>query len=228
MLFSYLGGLAFIACALWKWGAVEVRRQSSEVFGLTLVGVAWLLISRNLFPWFGLSIADDVKDRRNPAALIALSGATCAVAIIYAAGSLGEGPSYWNNIFSAGMGTAGFFVLWLVLELGGCVSASIAEERDLASGIRLGAFMLAAGLILGRAVAGDWHSESATVRDFIQDGWPAGVLCLIAVLTEHLLRPSRTRPFPGWLRCGLLPALLYLGCAGAWVFHLGRWEGMPE
>jgi hypothetical protein len=115
-----------------------------------------------------------------------------------------------------------------VLELGGRVSASIAEERDVASGLRFGGFLLAAGLILGRAVAGNWHSELATLQDFLHDGWPAIPLCIPAVLIERMLRPSRTRPFPGWGGCGLLPAVIYFGIACAWIFHLGPWEGKPK
>jgi len=220
--------VALIAGALWKWGAVEVRGHCGEVFFLTSVGVIWLIVSLHLFPWFGLCIGDDVIERRNLAALIALLGATLAIATIYAAGNLGEGPSFWNNVFSAGLGTTGFFALWFVLELGGRVSVSIAEERDLASGLRFGGFVLAAGVILGRAVAGDWHSASATVRDCIRDGWLAAALCLAATFVENVLRPSRARPTPAWPGYGLFPALAYLGCACAWVFHLGRWEGMPR
>ena len=41
---------------------------------------------------------------------------------IYLGGSLGEGPSYWNNIFSAGLGTVGFLLLWVFLELFGWLS----------------------------------------------------------------------------------------------------------
>jgi len=207
----YSASVALIAGALWKWGAVEVRGHVGEVFFLTFLGIVWLIISMHLFPWFGLCIADDAIERRNPAALIALLCATLAITIIYVAGNLGEGPSYWNNVFSAGR-----------------VSVSIAEERDLASCVRFGGFILAAGLILCRAVAGDWHSESATMQDFIRDGWPSAMLCVVAVFVERMLRPSRARPFPAWVRCGLVPALTYLGVACAWVVHLGRWEGMPK
>lgn len=228
MLACYLLSVALIAGALWKWGAVEIRGQGGEVFFLTLVGVVWVVVLLQVFSWFGLCINDDIFERQNPAAFIALAGATFAVAIIYAGGSLGEGPSYWNNIFSAGIGTVGLFFLWFWLELVGRVSVSIAEERDLAAGIRFGTFMLAVGLILARAVAGNWHSESTTIQDFTKDGWPAAALCALAIVVERILRPSRTRPFPGWLNCGLLPGLAYLLCGCLWVFHLGRWEGMPR
>jgi hypothetical protein len=149
------------------------------------------------------------------------------VAIIYAGGSAGEGPSVWDNYFSAALGTAGLLLLWIVLELGAKVSVSIAEERDLASGLRMCGFLLATGLMLGRAVAGDWHSVADTIHDFFHDGWPAAVLCALALPIERFAKPSRRCPFPPWPSHGLAPALLYLALGAAWLWHLGAWEGMP-
>jgi hypothetical protein len=171
--FCFGASVLLIASGLWRWGAVEVRGHLDQVFWLSLLGLLWLFVFSRLFSWLGLSIADDAIERRNPAALAGLCGGILALALIYTGGSLGEGPSYWNNIFSAGLGTLGFLLLWFLLEILGHVSASIAEERDFASGIRVGGFLSSTGLILGRAVAGDWHSGSATVHDFLHDGWPA-------------------------------------------------------
>jgi len=70
------------------------------------------------FSWLGLSFRDDAVERRNIAALTALCGAVPAVALTYIGGSLGEGPSYWNNVFSASLGTVGLLGVWLLLELG--------------------------------------------------------------------------------------------------------------
>lgn len=217
-----------IAVGLWHWGAAEVRGHLDQVLLLTLFGVLWMVVSLHLFPWLGLCIADDVVERRNPAALISVSAATLAVALTYASGSFGEGPSYWNNTFSAALATGAWFILWALLEWYGGVSISIAEERDQASGIRLGGFLLATALILGRAVAGDWHSVSATEHDFMRDGWPATALCLVAAILEQFLRPSRRLPAPPWLSYGLIPASVYLVIAILWLCHLGRWEGMPS
>ena len=219
--------LTMIAVALHRWGAAEVRTHVSEILLLTGGGAVWLILATKLFPWLGLSVHDDAVERRNVAALVALSGAILAVAIIYAGGSLGEGPSYLNNLFSATLGTTGWLVLWVLLELGSNVSKSIAEERDLASGLRLCAFLVAVALVLGRAVAGDWHSETATLHDFVRDGWPAAPLCGIALIIERFARPSRRRPFPAWSSYGLLPALLYLSLATNWLCHIGLWEGKP-
>lgn len=224
---SVLASLTFIALALHFWGAAEVRANFGIVVLLTCVGGVWLIFATKLFAWLGISCRDDLIERSNRAALVALCGAVLSAAIIYAGGSLGEGPAYWNNFFSAGLGTVGWLALWLVLEVSGDVSTSIAEERDLASGIRLCSFLLAEALVLGRAVAGDWHSAIGTVRDFLADGWPGLVLCGIAVTIEQFVRPSPRRPFPTWPSFGLVPALFYLGLAIAWLWHMGPWEGMP-
>jgi hypothetical protein len=220
--------LVFIACALLSWGAREVRGDLIEVGRLTFLGLFWLLAALALFSWLGLSMSDDFVERGNSAAGWAISSALLAVALTFAGGNFGEGPSCFENVFSAALGTGGLFGLWLVLELAARVSVSITEERDEASGLRLGGFLLASGLILGRAVAGDWHSVSETLHDFVADGWPALLLLAIAVVSEWFLRPSRLRPFPKWSACGLVPALAYLAFAVVCLVHLGRWEGMPK
>ena len=108
--------LTMMAVALHLWGAVEVRANPGEVIFLCFVGVFWLILATGLFSWFGLSYRDDVAERRNAAALVALCGALTASALVYTGGSLGEGPSYLNNFFSAGLAMAGLFALWIVLS----------------------------------------------------------------------------------------------------------------
>jgi hypothetical protein len=221
-------GLAIIASAIHLWGAGETRASASETLTLTLAGGAWLLLVTRLFSWLGLSPRDDAADRRNAAAVVAIYGGIISTALAYGGGNIGEGPSYWNNIFSGGLGTCGLLAMWTILELGARVSRSIAEERDLASGVRFCGFLLATGLICGRAVAGDWHSEVDTLRDFIHDARPAAGLCALALVLERLLRPTRNKPVRAWPLCGLSPALLYLFAAALWLYHLGAWEGYPR
>jgi hypothetical protein len=115
MLPCYFASMVLIAGAIWRWGAVEVRGHTGEVFLLTFVGIIWLMVSVHLVRWLGVDIAADVIERRNPVALIALWCATFGIATIYAGGNIGEGPSYWDNIFSAALGTLGFFAfLYLI------------------------------------------------------------------------------------------------------------------
>ena len=148
-----------------------------------------------------------------------------SVLLIYTGGNIGEGPSFWNNIFCGVLGIGTFLVLWLCLELGGAVAQSVAEERDVATGLRAGSFAVAQGLILGRALAGDWHSMLATIEDFARAGWPAAALTVLAIVCERLLRPGPRCPFPSWKTRGLPIAALYLAIAFIWLFYLGSWEG---
>jgi uncharacterized membrane protein YjfL (UPF0719 family) len=219
--------LILTAGALHLWGAAEVRADSSEMLFLTFIGAIWIALANKLFPWLVLSLQDDVVERRNRAALIALCGAVFAVATIYVGGSLGKGSSYFENFFSAGLGMVCFLLLWILFELGAKASMSITEDRDVASGIRLCGFLVAIGLVLGRALAGDWHSETATIQDLFHDGWPVTVVWAMGLVIEIFARPTRHCPFPSWPTRGLVPALLYLLLAVAWLWHLGPWEGMP-
>ena len=225
---TVFGGLILLVCALRGYGAKEVRTDFGSILFLTALGGVWVIAAAALFPWLGLSLRDDAMERRNTAALVALLGGLFAVQLAFVGGNVGAGPSYWNNVFCAALGTGGVLCLWLMLELGSGVSASIAEDCDVASGVRLCGFLVASGLILGRAVAGDWHSASATLHDFARDGWPAAAVWVFALVLERLLRPSRRRPFPSWRVSGLLPALLYLALAAGWLCHLGPWEGFAK
>ena len=224
----FWGNAALIALLLNHWGAVEVRGHAEVLTPLTGVAIVWLWFLGGLFSVLGISRWEDAIHRRNAAALTALCGALTGAAWLYAAGAFGEGEDYGQNVFCTGLGTLAWFGLWLVLELGGKVARSVAEERDLATGLRLAGCLLATSLILGRALAGNWHSAGETLRDFATDGWPAGLLTLVAVSVERRLRPSRAVPFPNWRTAGLAPALGYLAAAAGWLWHLGAWEGMPR
>src|ERR1051326_1385277 len=135
------GSLILTATALHFWGAAEIRANPSEVVFLTGAAAVWVAIATKLFSWFGLSVRDDAVERSNAAALTALCGAVLGAALLYIGGSLGEGPSYLNNVFSTGIAAIAFFALWLVLEAIGKVSISIAEERDVATGLRFSAYL---------------------------------------------------------------------------------------
>jgi hypothetical protein len=56
---------------------------------------------------------------------VALLGALFAVQLTFIGANIGEELSYWNNVFCAALGTGGVLWLWLMLEVGGSVSASM-------------------------------------------------------------------------------------------------------
>jgi hypothetical protein len=223
VLFSPFLCLAFVLTVLLLWADDEVRRSPVYIFLLMVLAVGWLGVATSLFRWLGVSLLDDAADRNNPAALVAWSGGIVGITLVFGGGNVGEGPSLWNNVFSAFLGTVGIAVLWFSLETLGRISSSVAVDRDIASGLRLAGFLIAVGLILGRSVAGDWHSAEDTVRDFVRQGWPALLITAVAALLERICRPSPTNPVPYWPGYGALPALAYLVAASASVTMLGPW-----
>jgi hypothetical protein len=148
--------------------------------------------------------------------------------LLYCGSICGEGPSFWNNVFTVLAAGSAWFLLWIVFEQLTSISRSVSEERDVAAGSRLGGLLIATGLILGRAAAGNWEAWQATIIDLIRDSWPALLLVLAAAFIERMgggASHGRDGSFP---RLGLPVAVLYLIAATAWVTHLGWWEGYPK
>lgn len=185
------------------------------------LGAAWIGTVAAAFPLLGVSARDDVVERGNGAAAAAVVGGLLAITLCFAGGNVGDGPGWWVVVFCAGLATAGLFAAWGLLEALTRIADTVTIERDLAAGWRLGAFLAASGLILGRAVAGDWVTTGATTGDFVRVGWPIAILVAAAVVLERLYRPTPERPAPGVLGGGVLPALVYLTAAGAYVASLG-------
>jgi len=222
---AFIVGVAVIVLVVWQWADQQIRDNSAYVLLVFLMGGAWLSVSTGFFHWLGIGLRTDAFEGRNVAASLALGGAILAVLLIFAAATAGAGPSFWNNVFSGGLATAVFLLLWLIVAVFGHADVSVAEERDIASGIRFGAFLAAQGLILARAIAGDWHSSGQTVQDLVRDGWIAGPLTMLAVILERVLRPDATKPTLPVITHGVLPAALYVVTAVLWTMRLGWWEG---
>lgn len=223
LLFTPLAALAVLFFVLRRWADDEVRNDARYITLLMLLGGAWMSLVSMVSHWLGVSLRQDAVERRNPAATIAWCGTMLGVISLYSGGNVGEGPSLWNNVFSAGLGTVTLLAFWLVLEATGRIAHSITIDRDVASGLRLGGFMLASGIVFARALAGDWQSAAHTANDFVRQGWITGPMLVGAVVVELLARPAPTNPRPAWFVCGLVPAALYLAAAIAWVIWLGPW-----
>ena len=176
----------------------------------TILGLAWLGVAIRFAAFAGVSMRDDVLERRNGAAAIALGGAMLGITLAFAGGNIGDGPGWWVVVFSAFLSTGALFVSWLLLDALTGVSDSVTVERDRASGFRLAGFLTAGGIVFGRAVAGDWVSTAATVRDFLAYASPMLVLLLLAAAIERGTRPTAERPHPPAASHGVMPALLYV------------------
>lgn len=201
--------------------ADDVRHDAGYLAFYMLMGAAWTGTAMKFLPFLGLSPADDVVERNNGAAAAAISGALIGYTLCFAGGNIGNGPGWWVVVFSAALATATLTVLWLLLDRLTHVVDTLTIDRDLAAGLRVVGLLSAAGVILGRGVAGDWISASVTLRDFAVVAWPVVVLFAVAVPLERAVRPTPERPTPSFTALGVLPGGLYLAAALAYVVGLG-------
>jgi hypothetical protein len=199
----------------------DVRDDPRYLTFYLVLGAAWVGLWMRWLAVNGLSTRDDVVERANGSAAIAIAGAMLGITLSYAGGNVGDGPGWWVVVFAAGLSTVAFFTAWMLLELVSGVSETVTVDRDPAAGVRLAGFLVGTGLILGRSVAGDWVSAEATVRDFVVMAWPALVLVIAAAIVERAARPTPQSPRPAVLLYGLVPALSYISGAAYQVMRLG-------
>ena len=212
---------AVLLAVLLTVSAQDVRDDPTYLGFYMVVGAAWVGGWSRLLPLLGLSVRDDVVERGNRAAAIAIAGAIAAIALCYAGGNVGNGPGWWVVIFSAAIATGALFALWLVFDLLTGLSDTITVDRDEAAGVRLGGFLVGSALVLGRAVAGDWISAPSTLRDFVTAGWPALLLLAVGAMLERSARPTPARPAPALATFGVLPALAYIAAGVVAVLAAG-------
>ncbi len=218
-----VGAVALLAAVLARFSASDVR-DDPVYFGFYLVmGIAWAGLGLRALAWLGLGARDDVLERGNRAAAVALAGALLGITLCFAGGNIGDGPGWWVVVFCALLATGALFFLWIVLHRLTAVADAVTIDRDAASGVRAAGFFLSAGLILGRSVAGDWEGAGPTLQDFAAQGWPVAFLLVLAVVLERLLRPSAEAPVRPVLTHGVVPALLYLGLGAVAVQAAGPW-----
>jgi uncharacterized membrane protein YjfL (UPF0719 family) len=212
---------ALLLAVLRYAASYDVRNDPSYLAMYLLLGAAWVGVSIRWLAFAGVSTRDDVVERANGSAAVAVSGAIIGLTLAYAGGNIGDGPGWWVVVFCAALATLALFAAWMLLEMTSSVSESVTVDRDPSAGLRLGGFLVACGLILGRSVAGDWVSVEATVRDFALAAWPVVVLVVVAAIVERAARPTPETPRPALVPYGLAPALLYVAGAAYQVMRLG-------
>lgn len=219
--------IALAVCVVLLFGILktgasyDVVNAPRYLFMYVVLGLAWSRVSEMAFAYAGLSARDDVLERGNSAAVTPVIGGLVAVTLCYAGGNIGDGPGWWVVVFSAGLATGTLLLAWIALSQLTAVTDAVTIDRDPAAGLRLGAFLVSCGLVLGRAVAGDWHSARATATDVVVV-LPAILAILIAaVILERLARPTPQVPHPPLVAYGVLPATLYICIAIATLSWLG-------
>ena len=219
--------IALIACAVLLFGILKTSASYDVVdappylFMYVVLGLAWSRVSEMAFAYAGLSARDDIIERGNSAAVPAVIGALVAVTLCYAGGNIGDGPGWWVVIFSAGLATGMLLLAWIALSQLTAVTDAVTIDRNPAAGLRLGAFLVASALVLGRAVAGDWQSARATVTDIVVVLPVLLAILIAAVIVERLARPTPQLPHPPLVAYGFLPAMLYICIAIGMLSWLG-------
>ena len=112
-------------------------------------------------------LRDDVVERRNPAAGLVVAGETIAAACCIGGSNIGNGPGPEAVVFCPVLSSGTLLLFWLILDRVASVNDTVTIERDRQAGLRLGAYLVATGAILGASVTGDWVSVEATTSDFL-------------------------------------------------------------
>ena len=214
-----IGGL-LLTFVLLRWSSEDVRTDGDYIIFYLVIGTAWVGIFRLLLPLLGFNPRDEVLERGNDAAAWAVAGALVGGACCFAGGNVGNGPGWWVVLFSAGLSTCCLVLLWVLVHSFSDLAEKVVIERDIAAGLRAGGFFLGAGLMLGRAVAGDWVSASATLTDFARMGWPALVFAGLVAALERCCPPNLASN-SNCFASGWLPACVYVGSGAIVSFAWG-------
>lgn len=215
--------MVLLHAILRSWAADDVRDSGTYMTFYMVAGAAWVGFFAQFCGLLGISPRDDAVERQNLAAALAMAGALAGITFCFAGGNVGDGPGWWVVAFSAGLSTGALFGLWAVVEWFTGISESVTVERSGGAGLRLGGFLAGTGMILGRAVAGDWVSAAATVRDFAVVAWPVLPLAGVAVIIEWF-RPLDVNARTEDSAAGLFVASVYIAASFLYVFV---WQGMP-
>jgi uncharacterized membrane protein YjfL (UPF0719 family) len=209
-----------IVGTLAKLAAATVRADFLYIGFYLLIGAGWLAGITLLLPFLGVSARDDVLERGNSAASWTLTGALLGASCSFAGANIGNGPGVEAVLFSAVLSSALFIALWVGMENLTSISEVITVDRDTGAGIRMGGLLVGVGIVSGWAVAGDWASATATLRDFFRSAWPALLLAAIAVLVEIVWakNPRRNSSSVG---LSATVGLIYIAVASVWVIARG-------
>ncbi|MBL0921023.1 MAG: hypothetical protein IBJ10_02710 [Phycisphaerales bacterium] len=204
--------------------AADVRGDLRYVLLFTAIGVAWVEVLMLVAPpLLGILSPKEAVERRAAPSIIVHAGASAALAIAYLGGNLGDGPGWWVVLLSAALSSGALLAIWALIEAVDRRSEAVTIDRDAATAIRLSGALIAASLVLGRAVAGTWQSAANLLADFITLGWPAFVLLVAEPALHAVFRPTPKAPRPSVLTAGILPACAYIALAAWLVVRYGWW-----
>ena len=214
-------GLLFALLA--NFASHDVRDSVIYMFFYMVMGAAIVGLGVVFLGWLGLNLRDDVIERRNPASTLALAGAIPGLTLAYAGSNIGDGPGWWVVVFCSGLSVGGLLLGWLVLDRITELGETITIERNRAAGLRIGAWFIATGAILGRAAAGNWIDVEHTLADFGRISLGAVGLLGLTLGLEIWARPRPEHPRNQLFAYGFVPGAILLCLSALYLNHYGRW-----
>ena len=211
----------FLLAVLARLSAKDVQSDPAEIGGYWLLGVAWIGAAQWLFGMLGVSMRDDVLERRDAVAAYVIAGQLLAITCCFAGANIGDGPGAEVVVFCAVLSSASLLLFWLVLDRVAAVSDTVTIDRDLPTGIRVGGWFAASGIVLGAGVAGDWHSFSSTLFDFATYAFPAFVLAGFVAIFERFARNQPKNTLAASTLFSATVSLGYIGLAALYVYERG-------
>jgi hypothetical protein len=210
-----LAALGSVTAALVTGADPQVRSNPGYVVLFLAVAADALAVATLAGSAFGLSALDGFVRGPNAAAGWAVAGLWLATGLVNVGANVGRGDTIDTTLGPLALALATLLLLVGVLGAATGRFRAVRLDRDPPAGVRLAGLFVAWGMVLGRAVAGDWESAWRTWEDFFAYGWTVLVLLAVAVPVEWVLRPTVRRPRVPW-PAGVGPAVAYIGAAVGW------------
>lgn len=211
----------FLYLVLARLSSADVRSDMETIAQYLALGLAWIAGTVWVFGFLGVSMRDDVIERRNPAAGFVLAGQLIAATCCFAGANIGDGPGAEVVLFCATLATLFVLLLWLVFDRIAWITDAVTIERNVFTGMRVAGWLAATGIVAGGAVAGDWHSAGSTLRDFVSYAWPAALATILVALFERNWGKHSSIAGSNRAVSSGLAALAYVVLAALYVYKRG-------
>ena len=179
-----------ILLVLMNWSDPQTVRGHIDYMTLFMLGsIPFILFPTLYAPLLGFTVRDDIVERNNSAAAIALAGMIIGNALCYAGSNIGSGPTIWTTIVPALLAVGTLFFSLLIITWTSGSAETIAIERHVPTGLTLAGYSILSGGILAWAASGDWQSWPQTMSDFAFRGWPILILAVGAAMAIRAQKP---------------------------------------
>lgn len=207
-----LASVGIVLSALLAGADPQVRSSPGLIVLFLVVAADSLAVAALAASGLGLSVLNGFVRGRNAAVGWAAGGLWLGVGLVNAGSNVGRGDTIYTTLGPLTLALGTLLVLCAILAAATGRFRAVRLDRDVPAGVRAGGLFVAWGLVLGRAVAGDWESIRRTWEDFVAYGWPVLALLGAAVVVEWMLRSTVRRPRVPW-PAGVGPAVAYIAVA---------------